>query len=169
MPKINFPTYLIFALAAALVYCIPVFIFIQLANFTQTVLLYLGNFLLMGVITLFLFYVSRKKDDNSSALTLMMGGEITVLLSIVLACLLSLILLLILVPGLFHSGDAGKFLSNAPATTIQGNTNGLAFMVFLNAVIGNLFAGSFVSIILPFSLKKEQRTEKGSQKRADLI
>lgn len=51
--------YLSFALAAALVYSIPVYFFITEADYTRSWLLYLGNFLFMIVIGTYLFFISR--------------------------------------------------------------------------------------------------------------
>ncbi len=151
--------YLSFAVAAALVYLIPVYFFITKADYTRSWLLYLGNFLFMIVIGVFLFFISRVRLKNNGMFGLMFTGEKQVLRSTALALLLSLILLVILVPGLLESGVAGKVIINKPANTIHDKTNGLDFMVIANAIIGNISSGSFASIILPPSLTKKSPEE----------
>ncbi len=147
--------YLSFAIAAALVYLIPVYIFITEADYTRSWLLYLGNFLFMIVIGVFLFFISRFRQTNPGMFGLMFTGEKQVLRSTALAVLLSLILLLILIPGLLESGIVGKVIINKPANTIHDKTNGLDVMVIANALIGNISSGSFASVILAPSLTKK--------------
>ncbi len=151
--------YLSFALAAALVYSIPVYFFITEADYTRSWLLYLGNFLFMIVIGTYLFFISRIRQKNPGMFGLMLTGEKQVLRSTALALLLSFILLLILIPGLLESGIAGRVIINKPANTIHDKTNGLDVMVIANAVIGNISSGSFASIILAPSLNHESAEE----------
>lgn len=157
-----FRVYFLFGLAAAVVYSIPGFIFIQKAVYSESWILYVGNFLFMIVIGCFLFYVSGLKDNNSSTLSLIAAGEKTVIIGIIAAGILSFLLLLLLVHGLLARGTPGKVLAGEPANTITDRTNGLDFMLIVNATIGNFVTGSFVSVILPPSLKRNQKTEKGT-------
>lgn len=154
--------YILFGLMAAIVYCIPAFVFIQKAIYTESWVLYVGNFLFMIVIGYFLFYVSRLKDNNSSTLSLIAAGEKTVIIGIIAASLLSFVLLLILVHGFLGSGTPGKVMTDKAYTAIKDRTNGLDFMLIMNSIIGNFVTGSFVSVILSASLKGNQKTEKGS-------
>jgi hypothetical protein len=157
-----FRVYFLFGLFAAITYCIPAFVFIQKAVYTESWILYVGNFLFMIVIGFFLFYVSGLKDNNSSTLSLIAAGEKTVIIGIIAAGTLSFVLLLLLVHGLLATGTPGKVLSGEPANTISDRTNGLDFMLIVNAIIGNFVTGSFASVVLPPSLKRNQKTEKGT-------
>ncbi len=150
-------TYLIFGLLAGLIYCIPVYFFIQRANYTQTWLLYLGNFLFMVIIIVFLIFISRLKNENSGTLSLIVTGEKEVILGTIIASILAFVLLAILIRGLFGNGIPGKVLSDRPVSIIHDRTHGLDFMVLTNAVIGNFVTGSFISVILPASLGRYQR------------
>jgi len=98
---------------------------------------------------------NRSHGDAATGSLLIVGHAITIF-SIVLICLIALILLLIYVPDLFGS-DAGKTLKQTPANMIHGNTNGLAFIVFMNALFGTGSAGSFVSIMMSYTMRREQR------------
>jgi len=59
-----------------------------------------------------------------------------------------------------NPGDAGGTLKQTPANMIHGNTNGLAFIVFMNALFGTGSAGSFASIMLSYTMKSEQRGDR---------
>ncbi len=142
---------------AGLIYCIPVFFFIQEANYTQAWLLYLGNFLFMVIISVYLLFISRWKNENRGTLSLMGTGEKEVIFGTIVATVLASILLVILIRGLFGNGIPGKVLSDRPVNIIRDRTHGLDFMVLTNAVTGNFVTGSFVSILLPPSLKKYRR------------
>jgi len=165
---IHLRPYIVHALIAAILYCIPVTIFLQKAMFEQAWLLYLGNFLFLIVITLFLFSFNKKRNQNAGALAMLTAGNITTILGVLISCLLVLILLIIFVPGLFAYGMAAKTLKDAPANTVRDKTNGLNFMIFANAIIGNISTGAFVSIIYPFALKGDQTKEKVPRKQAEL-
>jgi hypothetical protein len=96
------------------------------------------------------------------------AGHITTVMGILIACLLSFILVLVFVPGFLHAGTANKIMTGAPASTVKGKTNGLAFMLFTDAIFGNVVAGSFASIMFPFVLKRDQTKEKVPPKQAEL-
>jgi hypothetical protein len=113
----------------------------------------------MIAVGFFLAYASRFAEYNSSVLRLIITGQKAVLSGTVLCCISSLVLLFILVPGWLHAGARLKFLANKPANTIQDKTGGLAFMVFVNSVIGNFVAGSFITLLLPASLRGKRNSK----------
>src|SRR5579863_5510846 len=117
-----FKIYLIFAIAAALFYCVPVYFFILAADYTKSWFLYLGNFSFMILIGVFLFYISRYRQSDPGMMGFMILGEKQVLRSTALALLLSFILLVILIPGLFEKGPPGRIIINKPANTIHDKT-----------------------------------------------
>jgi hypothetical protein len=51
-------------------------------------------------------------------------------------------------------------LKHAPANTVEDKTQGLLFILFVNAVIGTFSAGSFTSIVTAYTIKREQRGDK---------
>ena len=142
----------IFAVAAAIAYCTPVYFYIRQSDYTASWMLYLGNFLFMTVISIFIFYYSRLNIPNKGIVSLIIAGQKEVFLSIGIGFVISFILLVILVPRLFGGGMPGKIMANKPANTIQTRTNGLEFIVLVNSIIGNFVTGAFVSILLPPSL-----------------
>jgi hypothetical protein len=152
--------YLAFAIAAALIYCVPVYFFIRYADYTRSALLYVGNFLFMGVVGAFLFYF-RSRGPILKMLAMISAGQKQVLRSIGCALIASFILLIVS-KGLFASGPGEKYMINEPANTIHDKTNGLDFMVLVNSVVGNFFAGSFIVIILAASLSGKLKRKNRS-------
>ena len=164
--NIHWRHYLKFAIGAAGAYAIPATIYLLKANYTQSWLLYLGNFLFLLVIIASLVSFNNHRKKDASAVSMVIAGHITTVTGIVLACLLSFILILILVPG--YLGTAKNLMSHVPANTVRDKTHGMSFMLFFNAVVGNMSMGSASSIIFPFSLKRDQTTEKVPPKQAEL-
>ena len=150
---INLKPYITHALMAALLYCLPVIFFLKAADYTRAWELYIGNFLFLLVIVLFLFTFNKKRDENAGTLLMLTASSITTILGTIAAVILGLGLLLIFVPGLLQSGTPDKVLINAPGNSVLDKTDGLVFMVISNAIIGNVSSGLFVSIIFPFSMK----------------
>jgi hypothetical protein len=166
--KIHWQHYLGYAIAAAIVYAVPIIFYLKQASYTNAWLLYLGNFFFLFVITAFLFSFNSRRNQDASTVTMLTAGHITTAMGVVIACFLCFILLLIMVPGIFNGGNADKMLADAPANTVKDKTGGMSFMIFANAVFGNVVAGSFVSIVFPFVLKKNQKNEKVPRKQAEL-
>jgi hypothetical protein len=140
-----------FAIAAALFYCIPLYTYIRAADYTRSALLYLGNFLFMGVIGGFLFYI-RSREVILKMMDLIIAGQKQVLRSVGVALVFALLLLIIL--------GSGKYMLNKPANTIHDKTNGLDFMVIINTLLGNFLTGSFAVIILASALSGRVKRKK---------
>jgi hypothetical protein len=159
--------YIKYSILAAVAYCVPIIFFVRDSTFRDAWLLYLGNALFLVVISLFMLFFNKTKNQNAPSTSMLIAGHATTVMGILIACLLSFIILIIFVPGLFHSGTTEKVLTDAPANHVRDKTNGLAFMVFMNAIFGNVIVGSFSSIMLAFTVKRDQTKEEPLRK-ADL-
>jgi hypothetical protein len=157
-----FVGYLGFAFCGALAYGFAAFYFIQQAQYRDTWVLYVGNFLFMAVIVGFLFYLSRKMEAGMKTLPLIKAGILTTTMGIIFSLLISAILLLVLVHGILGRGVPGRVMTGKPANTIQDRTNGLDFMVVVNSIIGNFVTGAFVSLIFAGSLYKNKHSKRHS-------
>jgi flagellar basal body-associated protein FliL len=165
---IHWKQYLPYAFAASVAYCIPVVFFIRDASYTQTWLLYIGNFLFLFIIAAFLFSFNRKRKQNAGTVAMVTAGHIVTVMGIILAVLLSTILMMLLIPGFFDAGMADKVMDDAPANNIKGKTNGLVFEIIVDAIVGNVSAGSFASILFPFALKGDQTREEVPKQQKEL-
>lgn len=161
--------YLIYGLIGAVVYCLPVVIFLSSPDYSEAWLLYLGNLLFLFPVLAFLYAFNRKRSENAGTLAMLTAGHITTVAGIVISCILAFILLLIMVPGYLGGGETEKVLTGEPANITDDKTRGFSFMIFATAIIGNLATGSFVSIIFPFAMKADQTREKvPRRKQAEL-
>lgn len=161
--------YLIYGLLAAVVYCIPVVVFLTNPEYSQGWLLYLGNLLFLFPIIVFLYAFNKKRTENAGTIAMLTAGHITTVGGVVIACVLAFLLLVIMVPGYLSAGTTEKVLTGEPANITSDKTRGLSFMVFATAIIGNFAAGSFASIIFPFALKADQTRERvPRRKQAEL-
>jgi len=152
-------SYAKYSVIPALIACIPMFFFLRDAKFTETWLLYLGDGLFLFSMIVVMLILNKKAAGDPATGSLLIAGYAITIFSIVIIAVVAFILLLVFVPDLFSS-DAGKTLKQTPANMIHGNTNGLAFIVFMNALFGTGSAGSFASVIMSYSMKKEQRGDK---------
>ena len=96
------------------------------------------------------------------------AGHIATITGVVISVVLSFLLILIFVPGFLDQPVPDKVLRSEPSNVIKDKTEGLAFMIFMTATVGNFSAGSFVTIIFPFSLKKDQTKEKVTREQREL-
>jgi hypothetical protein len=151
--------YFKYSIIPALIACIPMFFFLKDARFSETWLLYLGDALFLICMIVVMLTLNRKAAENPATGSLLIVGHVITIFSIVIVALVAFILLLVFVPDLFSS-DAGRTLKQTPINMVHGNTNGLAFIVFMNALFGTGSAGSFISIMMSYTMKKEQRGDK---------
>lgn len=149
-------SYIKWGVIAAVVYCVLMLSFIKSDEFSSTYLLYIGNVLFLVVIAFYMLSFNKSKGENASTQTMTAAGHIATIVGIIISCIVAAIALTVFLPS-------PSVIEDAPAVTGTGKSHGLIFMVFMNAIIGNLVGGSFASIILPFSARKDQTKDKKSE------
>lgn len=154
--KVNIRATLITGVIAAFLFSIPVFIYLNEATYRSSWLLYSGSFLFLIVIWLHTFFDSQRRQHNESTVALVFNSHLATITGIIFSCLLCFLLLVIMVPGYLSPGMADKIQTGEPVNTIKDKTGGLSFEVFMAATFINFSVGSFTSIVLPFSLKRNQ-------------
>jgi hypothetical protein len=93
---------LIFAFAAAVVYCIAAAVYIKQMNFEDTYVLYVGNFLFATGIAIFVgWFYKQLQPEISTAKLVVLGGK-TAVAGIVMVSVLLFLLLIISVPSIFE-------------------------------------------------------------------
>ncbi len=154
--KEYFFSYIKWGALAALAYCILMISFIRSDAFSGAYLMYIGNVLFLIVIALYMLFFNKGQAENASTQTMTAAGHIATAVGIIISCIVAAIAVAVFIPS-------DTVLANAPAVTGTGKTHGLIFMVFMNTIIGNLAGGSFASIILPFSARKDQTKDKKTE------
>jgi len=168
MKKSHWSLYLKYGILAAIAYSLPVIVFIKLADYTSSWLLFSGCLLFLFFIALFLIQFNKRRNGNAATGTMLAAGLIATTTGVVISVLLSFILILIFVHGFLSQPVPDKVLHAEPSNVIKDKTEGLAFMIFMTATVGNFSAGSFVTILFPFSLRKDQTSGKLNGKQSEL-
>ena len=165
MSRANWLSYMKYGAVAAGVYSIPVIIFLKTADYRNTWLLFSGCLLFLFIIVFFLFSFNKKKRQNAAAGNMLLSGLMVTSTGVLISVVICFLLLLIFIPGFLGHGTTQKVLRSGPSNLVMDKTGGLAFMVFMTTIMGNFSAGSFVSILFPFALKKDQTKEKDLKKQ----
>ena len=153
--------YLPYSVGAASVYCITLFIFIKQESFSGTWILYTGNMLFAFVIAVFILLYNKSRDQNASAGKMIFAGHITTVMGIIISCIIGLLLVLLLAPEVFSASV--PVLQNTPPQ-MKEPRHELLLTFLMNAIIGNFCGGAFISVLLPFSVKRDQTGETESKK-----
>jgi hypothetical protein len=160
--------YLKYGIIASVCYCCAVSVFCRDATFTETWLLFAGNLAYLIVIALSLFSFNKKRKSDASTVSMLAAGHMTTITGILLSCLFCFIILLVYVPGLLQRSIPGKLLIDEPATMVHGKTNGMFFMIYMSIIIGNFVSGLAASIIVSFTLKRNQTGEAMQPRKSEL-
>ncbi len=146
-------SYFRYSIVAAILYLICTTIFLSQDSYTQIYLLYIGNVLFAAVIVFFILNFHTKKDEAKGNKTMIAAGLITTIMGTLISCVIIFILLAMMKPSGYEaiSHTANELAKPAPA--LQGNSHALMFVLFMEAVFGNLGAGAFVSVMLPNTAK----------------
>lgn len=156
-------SYIKWGILSAIVYCIPMLIFLNSGNFESTWWLFFGAGLVMVVIGAYMVSFNKAQGENASTQTMVAAGHIATIVGIIISCIVAFIALPMFIPDIFSSGKSEEFLEGAPAQTGTGKTNGLVFILFMTATVGNFCFGSFSSFMVPYTVRKNQTKDKKSE------
>jgi len=149
-------SYLIYSVIAALLYSVVAYLFIRNQTFTSSWILYIGNALFGCCIAVFVISYNKKRRENASVGTMIAAGHITTVMAVIIVCIISLLLFL-LISYVSHPSQQTEVLSNAPPQMESGERHQFLLSLFMNAIIGNVAAGSFVSLIISYAAKRDQK------------
>lgn len=158
-----------FAFAAACAYCIAVSYYIKTMSFESSWVLYIGNFLFAAVIGVFVAWFYKKHQSDIGTIRLVVIGGKTAFAGIVIACLMILLLLIILVPAIFKPESVSHIQLKHSPGQFEGKNQGFGAILFLNAILGNMGASFFISLLIPFAVMKnlygdEKKSKDQTQK-----
>lgn len=143
------------ALIAAAAFGISALFYIVRLSFSQSWILYVGNAVFATVVAVYMGWLYKTADPKPSVIVLIRSGHLAAIAGIVVSLVVCLLLLLVFQPAVFS--PAGPDLQKAPAQ-LGGTHHGFAFLLFANTVLGNAAASFFISLMLPFSIARNQRT-----------
>lgn len=154
--------YFYYGLAAALVYMIPVWVYLVLQEYKYTWMVLLGSILFMFVILVYSYRLSRRKTEQESTWMMIIAACFAVLTGIVLSVLLTLLLCAIYLPGFFSNGGGTNVLEKAPAGLNKHNSS-LLWLLFICATVENFGAGGIMALLGPYIFKKNQTRDRSAQ------
>jgi hypothetical protein len=149
-------SYLVHSIFAALLYSIFSYLFIRNQIFNSSWLLYAGNALFGCCVATFIILFNRKRKENASTDTMMAAGLIATVMGTIIACIIALLLFL-LMSDISHPLQQTDVLNNAPPQMESGKRNQFLLSLFLNAIIGNVSFGAFISLIISYAVKRDQK------------
>ncbi|MES2430271.1 MAG: hypothetical protein V4556_04990 [Bacteroidota bacterium] len=152
--------YIIYGLLSSFAYIIVVDYFLYNNKYENFYYVYLGNLLFMFGILLYVVRLLNRPYDGKSAGTMMIAGIMATLTGIVLSCILILISMLFFFPDLFSAVAQNKVIENAPETIQAKRPGELLLMLLLNAIIANFGVGAFISVVVAYAGKKDQRKDR---------
>lgn len=133
-----------FAIIPAILYSIPVLIFLKDKRFSDTWLLYVGSALFLCCIFAFgILYGGKKLVVPNHTY----NGFVVTILAVIFSCIFILILSLIITPEVFHLGSGNDALRQTPAAITQTGTHGILFILLANALIINFCGGMFSTVM----------------------
>jgi hypothetical protein len=152
--------YFKYAVLPSAIASVPTIFFIQDSTFSQTWLLYLGDAFFLCSMIVVMLILSKNAHHEAGTGALLIAGHAITIFSIILICLIAFIMLLVYVPDLLIAGNTHKALKQTPANIVLDKTHGLMFILFMNGVFGTGTAGSFASIMMSYTMKREQRGDR---------
>jgi hypothetical protein len=161
--KAYLSSYIKWGVISAIAFCIPMFIFLNAKQYSETWWLFLGNGLFLVAIAIYMLQLNKMRGENDSTQNLVAAGHIATVIGIIISCVVAAIALPMFVPDIFSSGKSDSVLTDSPSQMGTGKTNGLVFILFMNATIGNVCGGSFASIIVPYTARKNQTKDRKSE------
>lgn len=161
-----------FSIAAAVAYCVAVYFFVTRMNYEDSYLLYVGNFLFAAVIGIFIAWFYKQHERDISTIRLVVIGGKAAVAGIVAAVVLVTLMLLLMVPHIFSGNTNSDLVLKAAPGQFSGKNLGFGQILYLNAVLGNMGASFFISLLIPFTVMKniypdEKRRPDESPKNED--
>ena len=90
---------------------------------------------------------------------MIVAGHITTVMGVLLSCICIFILLAIMKPSGYAAVSNTASELAKPAPGLMQNSHALMFVLFMDAIFGNVGAGSFISFMLPNTAKQDQKGE----------
>jgi len=156
--------YIKYPLLAALLYSIPLLIFLFNTAYQNVWILYIGNILFCGMVLWSLIHFNHKVRDEASVPSMFMVGLKITLHGLLMASVLCFILL-----GIRYylftvhpaANPENKLLEQSPSQAGNDTSGELLSTLFTNTVVINAVLGGLIAGLGATVAKKNQRTEKG--------
>ena len=152
--------YLLYGLAAAVVYIIPYIIFLIRNDYENFYLLFVGSGLFMLAIFIYTLKLIRQPYDKKRTLSMIFAGHFATITGVLIAAFLVITILSLFFPHLFTTTYADKIVKDLPPAMRSGKPSGVLFPILFITTLGNFGVGSFISLITAYAGKLNQTKDE---------
>ncbi|MCW3089481.1 MAG: hypothetical protein JWP81_550 [Ferruginibacter sp.] len=158
--KRHIKEYLLFGSIGAILYMIPVVLFLYSNSYQHLYYLFIGCVLFMAAIFFYVYRLLYTRYDEKRAVSMLLAGHLATLTGIIIASLLVVVAMLFFNADLFSRVPADQLLPGAATQDRQNTPVYLLLMILSTTVIGNFATGSFISVIVSYAGKLDQTKDK---------
>lgn len=150
--------YILYGTIAAIMYMIPVVIFLYNHTYENLYYLYIGCILFMGTIFYYVYRLLYQRYTQKRAVSMLIAGELATMSGVVISCIAIVIAMFITFPNLLSSVPASEVTQDVAAQPRR-----LLLMILATAIIGNFGVGSFIAVVVAYAGKRDQTEDKPAQ------
>lgn len=151
--------YTLYGTLAGLAYSIPVLLYLAIASYYYSAILFIGSILFMFVILIYSITLTRRRPDYKSTWMMIIAGHMAIFIGIAIAVICATILCFVFIPGFLSGNSQDTFLSKAPQALNKDN-EGTLMLIYVTATIVNFGAGAFMSVLVSYVIKLNQTKDK---------
>jgi hypothetical protein len=160
--------YFSYGLLAALLYMIPVLLFLSHKKYENFYYIYTGIGLFMFTIFFYALRLVNRPYDSKRAVSMLIAGNLATLAGVFMAVLMVIVSFFFFFPDVFSVTPTESLVQNAPSTIQPNRPSGLLFMLMILTVFGNTSVGAFVSVVTAYVGKKNQTRDKPASLEAHI-
>lgn len=144
---------------AGLAYAIPVLVYLAMANYYYTAILFIGSILFMFVVLSYTLKLTRRRPEYKSTWSMIIASHMVILTGIIVSVLVSFILCFVFIPG-FMSGHSDEgFLHKSP-DAMNVHNSGTLMLIAMTATLVNFGVGGVISIVAAYAAKLNQTKDR---------
>lgn len=151
--------YMLWGMLAGLAYTIPVLVYLSLANYYYSAILFIGCILFMFVLLVYSLRLTRRRPEYKSTWSMIIAGHLVILVGIIISVLVSFILCFIYIPGFLSGNSDDSFLRRSPEA-INSNNMSTIMLIAMTATLVNFGVGGVITIVVSYAAKLNQTKDK---------
>lgn len=152
--------YFSYGFLAALLYSIPVILFLSQKKYEDFYYIYIGIGLFMFTIFFYALRLVNRPYDRKSAVSMLIAGNLATLAGVAIASLMVIGSFFFFFPDIFTITPTDSLIHDAPSTIQPERPSGLLFMMMVLTIFANTSVGSFVSVVTAYVGKRNQTRDK---------
>lgn len=152
--------YFSYGFLAAVLYIIPVFLFLSQKKYENLYYLYIGTGLFMFTIFFYALRLVNRPYDSKRAVSMLIAGNLATLAGVFISIIFVIIGFFFYFPGMFSITPTESLIRDSPPTVQPVRPSDLLFMIMILTVFANTAVGAFVSVVTAYVGKKNQTEDK---------